>query len=339
FHASGYRGSLKAMKIVSHTASGRVAILRLDGLTPDRISGQDLRVAVGRTLGWQSIKSTAFELKKDDDIYRFSGHGFGHEFGLCVIGSARLAERGMTSAKILARYFPGLDVTRDPVRPIATEAAARPAPPADAAPRPPSAPDVVLSLPDEDEGDRAVIQRQMAHARDEMAQALGAPAPPRVAVRFHPTTDAYERATGRAWFTSGAYVGGELHLLPLATLRGRDLLDRTIRHELVHVMIDGQLGTRPAWVREGAAIYFAGGAPVATEPQRPAFKPDPHASCPTDSELLAPVSVGALANAFARARACVARQIAAGETGRCAASDRWRASVGPAAGSPPGPHN
>ena len=35
-------------------------------------------------------------------------------------------------------------------------------------------------------------------------------------MRFHPTTGAYERATGQPWFTSGAVVGGELHLLPLA---------------------------------------------------------------------------------------------------------------------------
>ena len=48
----------------SRNASGRVARLKLDGLTPDEISGQDLRVAVGRTLGWQHIKSTAFDLKR-----------------------------------------------------------------------------------------------------------------------------------------------------------------------------------------------------------------------------------------------------------------------------------
>jgi len=173
---------------------------------------------------------------------------------------------------------------------------------------------VALSLPDEDEGDRAVIQRQVLRARDDMAQALGVAPPPRVTVRFHTTTDDYEQATGRAWFTSGAYVDGELHLPPLATLRSRDLLDRTIRHELVHMMIDGPLASRPAWVREGGAIYFAGGPPVASEPQRPAFKLDPRASCPSDSELLAPVSVGALANAFARARACFAKQMAAGRS-------------------------
>ena len=94
--------------IASRNASGRVARLKLDGLKPDQISGQDLRVAVGRTLGWQHVKSTAFDLRKKDGSYRFSGHGSGHGVGMCVIGSARLAERGVSAEDILARYFPGL---------------------------------------------------------------------------------------------------------------------------------------------------------------------------------------------------------------------------------------
>ena len=64
FRAAGFRGNrLRDMRIVSRNSSGRVARLRLDGLTPPEISGQDLRVVVGRTLGWQHIKSTAFELR------------------------------------------------------------------------------------------------------------------------------------------------------------------------------------------------------------------------------------------------------------------------------------
>ncbi len=133
-------------------------------------------------------------------------------------------------------------------------------------------------------------------------------------VRFHPTTDDYERATGRAWFTSGAVVNGELHLLPLAVLRDRGVLDRTLRHELVHTMADAALAGRPAWVREGAAIFFAGEQPIPGEKtqQRPAYTPEPRASCPDDNELLRPVSVGALSNAYARARACFAKQLQAG---------------------------
>ena len=129
---------------------------------------------------------------------------------------------------------------------------------------------VTLSLPDEDEGQREVIMRQTLRARDELARTLGVTAPPDVTLRFHPTTDDYEFVTGQPWFTSATVMRNELHLLPLAVLRDRGVLDRTIRHELVHVLTDAVLATRPIWVREGAAIYFAGEQPIPGEPmERP----------------------------------------------------------------------
>jgi len=110
--ASGFRGDgLREVRIASRNASGRVARLRLDGLRPEQISGQDFRVAVGRTLGWQHIKSTTFELSRHGRLYRFSGRGSGHGVGMCVIGSARLAERGVSAEAILALYFPGLEIS------------------------------------------------------------------------------------------------------------------------------------------------------------------------------------------------------------------------------------
>lgn len=324
--ASGFRGDLHDLKIASHNASGRVARLKLDGLKPDQISGQDFRVAVGRTLGWQHVKSTAFDLRKKDGSYRFSGHGSGHGVGLCVIGSARLAERGASAEDILAHYFPGLELSRGEgltlARPPVSAAAAAGA----TGVRHPSDPngtgsvparsEVLVSLPDDDEGERDAIVKQALKARDDLARTLGVTTP-RVTLRFHPTTGDYERVTGQAWFTSAAIVDNELHLLPLAVLRDRGVLERTIRHELVHLMADAALGKRPVWVREGAAIYFAGEPMIPGEPQqRPAVKLEPRASCPDDNELLHPVSVGALSNAYARARTCFAKQIQAGRSWR-----------------------
>ena len=110
--AAGFRGSrLRDARIAERNGSGRVARLTLDGLKPAQISGQDLRVAVGRTLGWQHIKSTAFNVRRRGDEYVFQGHGFGHGVGMCVIGAARLAERGANATAILARYFPGLPIS------------------------------------------------------------------------------------------------------------------------------------------------------------------------------------------------------------------------------------
>jgi SpoIID/LytB domain protein len=315
FRAAGFRGDrFREMRIASRNSSGRVARLSLDGLTPPEISGQDLRVVVGRTLGWQHIKSTAFELRRQGApgnpggqgaVYRFSGHGYGHGVGLCVIGATNLAARGVAAPAILAKYFPGADI----------EGASRPPPAAT------PLPGVLVSLPDDDEGERATIAKLTIQARDQLANTLGVPTPANITLRFHATTDDYERATGQSWFTSGAWVknGGkaELHLLPLAVLRDRGVLERTIRHELVHAMADDILGKRPAWVREGAAIYFAGERPIPGQTTTgAAARPEPRAACPDDNELLRPVSVGALSNAYARARSCFARQIADGKSWR-----------------------
>ena len=305
FRAAGFRGDrLRNLRITSRNSSGRVAFLAVDGLGPSEISGQDLRVVLGRTLGWRHIKSAAFELRKQGAVYRFTGHGSGHGVGMCVVGSTNLAALGTSAAAILGKYFPGTIV--ETAEPPLSPGVARNEP-APVAPRGPDSPGILVSLLDGDEGERAGIARLATEARDELAAALGVPAPRRITIRFHLTTGDYERATGKSWFTSGAWVDRELHLMPLVVLRERDVLERTIRHELVHAMADEVLAERSAWVREGAALYFADG---------PAPGLALRAACPGDNELLRPVSVGALANAYARARACFGREISAGR--------RWR---------------
>jgi SpoIID/LytB domain protein len=311
--AGGFRGErLRDLRITARNVSGRVSRRTLDGLKPDVISGADLRTVVGRTLGWQHIKSAAFTVRRQGESFHFSGHGSGHGVGLCVIGSVRLAERGTGADQILARYFPGLEISKMALTPAMLTARIAPAPPPSvraAGTPPPPAPDVLVSLPDDDEGERDAILQQTTRARDELARTLSVAAPVKLTLRFHPTTDDYEQATARPWFTSGAIVDGELHLLPLAALRDRGVLDQTIRHELIHMMTDGALTGRPQWVREGAALYFAD--PAASPPAGSA-----RPSCPDDNELMRPVSAGALSNAYARARACFARQIQSGKAWR-----------------------
>ncbi len=316
--AAGFSGSLRNLRIASRNESGRVARLSLDGLTPSEISGQDLRAVVGRTLGWQRIQSAAFDLRRAGDAFRFTGHGAGHGVGMCVIGSTRLAVAGVAATAILHRYFPGTEIgavgprltAAPPERP--SLAAPRPAPeassitPAAATASAPPPVGIAVSLAEGDEGERGVVAALVLRERDELAKALDVPAPARIAIRFHETAAAYERATGQPWFTLGAPVGSELHLLPLAVLRDRGVLERTVRHQLVHMMTDAELAGRPSWVREGAAIYFSEGR----------TGPATRGPCPQEAELLRPVSVGALGDAFARARACFERQLASGRPWR-----------------------
>ncbi len=282
---------------------------------------------VARVLGATVIKSAAFELERRGDVYHFDGHGYGHGVGMCVTGSMNLAARGQTATQILNRYYPGLDIipygqVSAPEVSQATAPTARTVPvlPPRAASAAsissplPSGVDVKLPAGDDSDDQRAAIATLAAHARDEIAAELRVPPPARLSIRVHPSTDSYERATGQPWFTSGTVVAGELHLLPLSTLRERGVLERTIRRELVHVMIDEPLAARPAWVRAGAALYFSGGRPEAAADQDSQGRPTVRTLCPDDVELQQPVSAGSFSNAYARALACFAREAGRGRS-------------------------
>jgi SpoIID/LytB domain protein len=333
FAAAGYRGTLRGMRIASHNQSGRVQTLSLEGLTPSEISGQDLRAVVGRTLGWQRVMSTSFELRRSGDAYRFSGRGSGHGVGMCVIGSTKLAARGRSAPEILKRYYPGTTIARDrkgaapAPRSTTTTAAPPPSPQPSPLPKPttPPAPppataataaaiatpsDILVSLPEGDDGERRVIAGLVARERDRVAGELGVTAPPRLSLRFHPTTNAYEQASRRPWFTLAARTT-ELQFVPLTLLRDRGVLERTIRRELVHAMVDDTLADRPLWVREGIASYYA-----EPDEQRPERRSGARAICPGNGELLQPLSQGALLDALARARSCVEQQLEAGHAWR-----------------------
>ncbi len=142
-------------------------------------------------------------------------------------------------------------------------------------------------------------------SRAEIAKATGVQ-PANLRVTVHPSVDSFGRATGQPWWVSGATEGSSIDLLPLTVLRQQGQLDRTVRHEVAHALLDGALAKRPMWVREGAAAYFA--TPAATRQGKPDRVP-----CPSDIELLRPISAGAQREAYARAEACFAREMVEGK--------------------------
>ena len=299
---AGLRGSrLRNLRVLSRNTSDRIARLGVEGFTPGEISGNEFRMAVGRVAGWQSIKSTSFDIDRTSTGYRFKGRGFGHGVGLCVIGAGRRAAKGAGADQILKFYFPGLTVGPVTSAPVTTTTAA--APPAKKA-APPAAADVALALPGNEEGERQGLISLIRRSRDEIVKATGATAPASLRITVHPTVESFGRATGQPWWVSGATDGAAIDLLPITILRQQGQLDRTIRHEVTHALLDSALAKRPIWVREGAAAYFA-------RPQ-PLTKPD-RVECPSDAELTRPVSAGAQRDAYARAEACFARALADGK--------------------------
>ena len=103
----GFEGRLRDVDVDERSASGRATRLRLSGMQPNVIAGDQFRLAVGAA----RVRSTAFSVEQRGSTLRFEGRGYGHGVGMCVIGAGRRAARGEGVRAILAHYYPGLDVT------------------------------------------------------------------------------------------------------------------------------------------------------------------------------------------------------------------------------------
>ncbi|MEQ1727061.1 MAG: SpoIID/LytB domain-containing protein, partial [Vicinamibacterales bacterium] len=276
--------TIRGLSVVSRTDSGRAAWLRVDGLTPSEVSGENLRSLVGRVLGWQHVRSTLFEVTRTSSGYRFAGRGAGHGVGLCVVGAARRARHGADATAILREYYPGLEL-----RTLAASGGTRA---------------VRVVLPVEQEAARREVTELAERSLADVRARLGATAAPAVQLRFHPTVESYQRATGQPWFTAALTRGDVIDLLPVPVLRQRGLLEPTVRHELTHVLTGRALSRAPRWVSEGVAVWAERGAPAAGAA----------VVCPADAEFEAAASAEALRRVYARAAACYARELQRGRS-------------------------
>jgi len=82
---------------------------------------------------------------------------------------------------------------------------------------------------------------------------------PNVAVNINATTGDFVGRTGMPPWAAAGTRNKRIELQPLRLLKQRKILETTIRHELVHVLVDaiGQ-GRTPRWLTEGLAIHIAG---------------------------------------------------------------------------------
>ncbi len=98
-----------APRIRTRLREGRVAALLIEagGSAEFSVSAADFLSAAGRGLGWNTIKSNAFEIEEQGAAYRFTGRGLGHGVGLCQWGARHQARQGAPAEAILHFYFPG----------------------------------------------------------------------------------------------------------------------------------------------------------------------------------------------------------------------------------------
>jgi stage II sporulation protein D len=236
---------LQQVSIVEHTRSGRARLLLLSGRgSSERIGAESFRLAIGRTLGWNSIRSDQYRVERSGENIFFTGAGQGHGVGLCQDGADEMGSEGSTFRDILQFYYPGTSVSR-----LATGIGWNKL----------SNGTVVLftTHPNRDQLllQTAAIHMQYLQTRWHMAFL----SPPEIFV--YPDMDTFRNGTGEPGWIAAHTQGNRIELQPVDTLKSRGLLHSTLRHELAHVLIESRAKPGvPLWFREGLVENLAGTA-------------------------------------------------------------------------------
>ncbi|MGH7601272.1 MAG: SpoIID/LytB domain-containing protein, partial [bacterium] len=91
---------ITSISVTKEGADGRVRELALLGNSLHLISGEDFRAVTCRAFGWNTLKSTWFNVQIEKRAYVFNGRGLGHGLGLCQYGAMEMARRGFSYREI-----------------------------------------------------------------------------------------------------------------------------------------------------------------------------------------------------------------------------------------------
>jgi SpoIID/LytB domain protein len=103
-------GTLKEITPLQRGPSGRIFRLKIVGSKRSLAVGKELEIR--RWLSRSHLYSSAFVVTVEGDRYILHGAGWGHGVGLCQIGAAVMASRGLSAGEILKHYFRGVEVKK-----------------------------------------------------------------------------------------------------------------------------------------------------------------------------------------------------------------------------------
>lgn len=229
---------VNAITVAARSESGRVRTLLLN---QQPIRATDFRLAVGRALGWDKIRSDLYQIEDRGDRISFRGRGQGHGVGLCQTGADNMGQQGHSYREILAFYYPGTALGVN-AQGLAWE----------------KLPGESLDLATTRIEDAAVLlpaaEAALRFARKQTGWSLNV----RPQVKVYPTIDAYRDATGAPGWVAASTLGNVIRLQPVGLLERTHALDSTLRHEFLHLLIESQARPgAPLWLREGLAIYLS----------------------------------------------------------------------------------
>jgi stage II sporulation protein D len=121
-------------------------------------------------------------------------------------------------------------------------------------------------------------------------------------LRVFPTLDAYRNTTGQPGWIAAYTRGHVISLQPLAILKEKGTLESTLRHELIHLLVESHAhADTPLWFREGLVLYL-------TDPEKQ-FQPVTMPERAIEAALQRPASRDELQRAYAAARTRVTEMV------------------------------
>jgi stage II sporulation protein D len=231
---------IASVKVTKRTASHRAQLLEFAGRDGVRaqVSASALRLAIGRALGWNKVRSDWYDIGVRNGALIFDGRGFGHGVGLCQFGATEMVIEHKTAREILAFYFPGTHVgigpndagwiTEDTVG-ITVRSAAR----------------------------LTAKQREEMDISWQQAKTLF---PPRITITpqitFAPSAELFRQMTSQPGWMLASTSGSRI------VINAKPILSqKTLRHEMLHVLVESEASTKtPLWLREGLVEVLDGEA-------------------------------------------------------------------------------
>ena len=227
-----------SIQIISRSDSGRVEALLVNHR---RVRATDFRLAVGRTLGWDKLRSDLYEEQDLGDRISFRGRGQGHGVGLCQAGADAMGQEGHSYREILAYYYPGT-ILRIAAQGLAWE----------------KLPGESFDLITTNKSDASVLFPAVERAVHLATERTGWELATRPQIKVYPTIAIYRDATGEPGWVAASTLGNVVRLQPISTLQRTNALDSTLLHEFLHLIIESHADAdAPLWLREGLTIYLS----------------------------------------------------------------------------------
>ena len=234
-------GQLRSVTVLQRTPSGRVEFVTVAGSHSIIVPGLTFRSAIGHNIGWDRLKSNWYDVQVQGDKIVFHGRGSGHGVGLCQVGAEVMGEEGRSYREILAFYYPG---TRLGVSAQGTQWQQL------------SSEDVVLftTHPERDHLLLPLATRLMHEAEENTGLVYISSAK----LKVYATVAAFRDATGEPGWVAASTRGNTIRMQPSDVLQDAGTLETTLRHELLHMLIEEHAKPGTAlWLREGLVLYLA----------------------------------------------------------------------------------